>query len=66
MISLTFGLASTGALLLAVATDYWLYTSEPMDFENMVMEVRIKFSVFTKVENLVFLNNCNLPAICKR
>ena len=41
LISLTFGLAATGALLLAVATDYWLYTSEPMDFENMVMEVCI-------------------------
>ncbi len=37
LISLTFGLASTGALLLAVATDYWLYTSEPVNIEEMMM-----------------------------
>ena len=37
LISLTFGLASTGTLLLAVATDYWLFTSEPINFEEMVL-----------------------------
>ena len=38
LISLGFGLASVGALFLAIATDYWLFTSEPVDFESMVLE----------------------------
>ncbi len=37
IIALLTGLASTGALLLAIVTDYWLYTSEPLDFENMIL-----------------------------
>ena len=38
LLSLVFGLASVGSLFLAVITDYWLYTSEPFDFENMILE----------------------------
>ena len=37
-VSLALGLVATGVLSLAVATDYWLYSSEPLDFENMVMD----------------------------
>ncbi len=37
ILALVFGLASCGSLLLAVATDYWLYTREPIDFENMIL-----------------------------
>ena len=37
-VSLVFGLASVGSLFLAVTTDYWLYTSEPFDFEKMILE----------------------------
>ena len=37
LISLGLGLISTGILSLAIATDYWLFSSEPVDFENMVM-----------------------------
>lgn len=29
LISLAFGLVATGVLALAVATDFWLFTSEP-------------------------------------
>ena len=38
IVSLVFGLASVGSLFLAVTTDYWLYTSEPFDFEKMILE----------------------------
>ncbi len=37
LISLGLGLIATGILSLAIATDYWLFSSEPVDFENMVM-----------------------------
>ena len=39
LISLGFGLISVGALSLAVATDYWLFTQEPlyMDYPGMEM-----------------------------
>ena len=37
LISLGFGLASVGTLFLAIATDYWLFTSEPVDFESMIL-----------------------------
>ena len=38
-VSLALGLAATGVLSLAIVTDYWLYTSEPLDFESMVMDI---------------------------
>ncbi len=38
MISLALGLTATGVLSLAIATDYWLFSSEPLDFENMILE----------------------------
>jgi hypothetical protein len=34
-VSLVFGLVATGALALALATDYWLFTSEPFNAENI-------------------------------
>ncbi len=37
LVALGFGLASVGALFLAIATDYWLFTSEPVDFEKMIL-----------------------------
>ncbi len=37
LVSLGLGLVATGVLSLAIVTDYWLYSSEPLDFENMVM-----------------------------
>ena len=33
LISLILGLAAVGALALAVATDYWLYTIEPINLD---------------------------------
>ena len=38
ILSLILGLASVGSLLLAISTDYWLYTSEPIDFEKMILD----------------------------
>ena len=35
VVSLAFGLLATGALALAVSTDYWLYTEEPLSEENI-------------------------------
>jgi len=35
LVSLGFGLVATGALSLAVATDYWLFTVEPVIPEEM-------------------------------
>ena len=35
LLSLAFGLVATGALSLAVATDYWLFTTEPMPLSEM-------------------------------
>jgi len=35
--SLGFGLVATGALSLAVATDYWLFTMEPIVLESADM-----------------------------
>ena len=37
-LSLILGLASVGSLFLAISTDYWLYTKEPVDFEQMILE----------------------------
>ncbi len=37
LVSLGLGLVATGVLSLAIVTDFWLYSSEPLDFENMVM-----------------------------
>jgi hypothetical protein len=42
LLSLAFGLLASGALALAVATDYWLYTSEPLgedDMQDMIPSV---------------------------
>ena len=35
--SLMFGLLSVGTLLLAVATDYWLFTQEDLDIMQMMV-----------------------------
>ena len=37
LVSLLLGLLASGILTLAVVTDYWLYTTEPMNFEEMIM-----------------------------
>ena len=37
MASLAFGLVATGGLALAVATDFWLYTSEPILIPDSVL-----------------------------
>ena len=37
IISLFLGLLACGILSLSVVTDYWLYTTEPMDFNEMIM-----------------------------
>ena len=39
LISLVFGLGSLGALALAVATDFWLWTNEAMIMEQLPPEV---------------------------
>ena len=38
LLFLVFGLSAVGSLFLAVITNYWLYTSEPFDFEKMILE----------------------------
>ena len=37
ILSLLLGLLACGILSLSVVTDYWLYTTEPMDFSEMIM-----------------------------
>ncbi len=69
-ISLGLGLAATGTLALAVATDYWLYSSEPVDFEQMILQGHSElgednFPEAGLVEGLEepFLMNESLPMI---
>ena len=45
LIALGFGLASVGTLFLAIATDYWLFTSEPVDFETMILDGQSEVSI---------------------
>ena len=73
LISLGLGLASVGMLFLAIVTDYWLFTSEPLDFENMIMNGQSEISeedfppdTLQGIDGDIFLNeSIKLPAVIK-